>query len=202
VFIRLAWSNLLAIGPARFVCYCCGSTVGGREGYFATTTDIQNLQARIYICPFCTRPTLLVGATDRGDNGIFEVRVQEPGASYGPDVENLSDDVKGIYGEARRCLTVEANAAAVMLCRKLLMHIAVERGAQAGESFVFYIDYLLANGFISANNRDWVDRIRTLGNEANHTITAHSRGDAETIIEFSAMLLKTIYEYPARAQKP
>ena len=33
-----------------------------------------------------------------------------------------------IWGEVRTCLGAGANVAAVMLCRKLLFHIAVEHG--------------------------------------------------------------------------
>ena len=40
------------------------------------------------------------------------------------------------------------------------------------------------------------DKIRKLGNEANHEIMIGNREDAKKIIQFSTMLLKTNYEYP------
>ena len=88
-----------------------------------------------------------------------------------------------------------------MLCRKLLMHVAVERGATAGESFESYVKYLVDNGYVAPSNKDWVDSIRTIGNEANHELAARTDEEAKTLLEFAEMLLKTVYEYPARAKK-
>jgi hypothetical protein len=37
-------------------------------------------------------------------------------------------------------LTVSAFTSAVLTCRKLLMHLAVEKGAQPGKSFLEYVE--------------------------------------------------------------
>ena len=50
------------------------------------------------------------------------------------------------------------------------MHIAVAQGAKASISFVEYVDYLVNNHFAPPNSKDWVDKIRSHGNEANHEI--------------------------------
>ncbi len=78
------------------------------------------------------------------------------------------------------------------------MNIAVEQGATAGGSFVSYVEYLASGGFIPPNGRQWVDHIRKKGNEATHEIALMSRGDAEELILFLEMLLKFIYEFPAK----
>jgi hypothetical protein len=79
------------------------------------------------------------------------------------------------------------------------MHIAVHAGAPAGESFVSYVDYLVANHYAPPNSKDWIDKIRSHGNEANHEIVIKPQADAEEIMTFLEMLLKFIYEFPARA---
>ena len=76
------------------------------------------------------------------------------------------------------------------------MHVAVDLGADKNKKFIDYIDYFEKEGYISKNARSWVDKIRKLGNEANHEIMIGNKEDAKKIIEFSAMLLKTNYEYP------
>jgi len=78
------------------------------------------------------------------------------------------------------------------------MNIAVGQGANEGESFVAYIEYLAASGFIPPNGGAWVDHIRTKGNEATHEIAVMSQEDAEELIAFTEMLLKFIYEFPSR----
>jgi hypothetical protein len=97
-------------------------------------------------------------------------------------------------------MTVTAYTSVVMLCRKLLMHISVERGAQTGQTFESYVDYLVGNGYVAPTNKAWVDKIRTIGNEANHELASRSEEEAKTLLEFSEMLLKTVYEYPERAK--
>ena len=79
------------------------------------------------------------------------------------------------------------------------MHIAVNAGATAGESFVSYVNFLVANHYAPPKSTDWIDKIRSHGNEANHEIVLKSREDAEEIMTFLEMLLKFIYEFPARA---
>jgi hypothetical protein len=78
------------------------------------------------------------------------------------------------------------------------MHIAVAKGAKAGKTFIEYVDYLADNHYVPPSSRDWVDHIRKKGNEANHEIVIMKSEDAEELLLFIAMLLKFIYEFPAR----
>jgi hypothetical protein len=78
------------------------------------------------------------------------------------------------------------------------MHIAVDRGAKDGQTFLQYIEYLAANGFVPPNGKGWVDHIRKKGNEANHEIVLMKQEDAADLINFTEMLLKFIYEFPSR----
>jgi len=45
-----------------------------------------------------------------------------------------------------------------------------------------------------------VDHIREKGNEATHEILLMSREDAEDLIEFTEMLLRVVYEFPAKVK--
>lgn len=142
----------------------------------------------IYICHHCTRPTF-----------IDDYERQFPGVPFGKQVDHIEDDkVSKIYAEARRCTSAGSYTAAVMCCRKILMHVAVDKGADEGKSFREYVNYLSEN-CLPKNAKGWVDKIRTLANDMNHEIILASKDDAEHMVEFSEMLLKLIYEYPARA---
>jgi hypothetical protein len=147
-----------------------------------------DVQATIYICHQCKNPTYF---STRGS--------QTPGIAYGKDVEHVPvQDVSPLYNEARMCMSVNAYTAAILCCRKLLMNIAVAQGAKDGQRFAEYVDYLSDNGYLPPNGKKWVDAIRKKGNEATHEITIMDRADAEELIEFTEMLLRFIYEYPAR----
>ena len=80
------------------------------------------------------------------------------------------------------------------------MNIAVEKGDTPGKRFIVYVDYLAANHYIPPGGEEWVDHIRDKGNEATHEILLMNKEDAETLIEFTEMLLKFVYEFPAKVK--
>ena len=82
------------------------------------------------------------------------------------------------------------------------MHLAVEKGAPTGKSFLEYVEYLAQKGYVPPDGKGWVDHIRKKGNEANHEIKIMSEADAKDLIAFSEMLLKFVYEFPAKVPPP
>jgi len=145
----------------------------------------------VYICSFCGKPTFFES------NGK-----QFPGVAFGDTVDSLPPDVASLYNEARFSMTVNAFTSAVLTCRKLLMHLAVEKGAPAGGSFLDYVEYLAQKGYVPPDGKGWVDHIRKKGNEANHEIKIMLEADAKDLIQFSEMLLKFMYEFPAKVPPP
>jgi hypothetical protein len=76
------------------------------------------------------------------------------------------------------------------------MHLAVEKGAQHGQSFADYVTYLADQGYVPPDGRAWVDHIRKKGNDANHEIALMTKEEAEELISFLEMLLKFMFEFP------
>ena len=183
----MEWTNPATLHSIEFTCGYCGKVVATRMGFYAG--DAQ--QCSIRICPHCTKPTYFDVAANQ----------QIPGVAPGSEVGSLPDDVGSLYREARNCIAVSSYTAAVLACRKLLMHLAVSQGAPEGQSFVSYVDYLAAQGYVPPNGRAWVDHIRTKGNEANHEIKLMGKNDAEELIVFAEMLLKFMFEFPGRIPK-
>lgn len=99
-------------------------------------------------------------------------------------------------------MSVSAHTATALLCRKLLMYVAVEKGAEEGKSFQYYVTYLADNHYVPPDGRAWVDHIRVRGNDATHQITIIAREDAEQLVIFTAMLLRQIYEFAGRLKPP
>ncbi len=143
----------------------------------------------IAICHNCNRPT------------YFYPGGQVPGPLIGATVKGVPGDVGKLYDEARKSYGVSAFTASIMASRKIIMHIAVSRGAEEGLSFQKYVEYLDAKHFIPPDGKEWVDHIRTKGNEANHEIVIMKQSDAEDLIIFIEGLLKFIYEFPSRVRK-
>jgi hypothetical protein len=91
--------------------------------------------------------------------------------------------------------------AAVLICRKMLMNIAVQEKAKPGLRFIEYVEYLANNGYVPPNGKVWVDHIRKKGNEATHEIAIMKQEDAKDLLGFLEMLLRFIYEFPALIPK-
>lgn len=187
--ISIRWSKIEVFSSRTFKCGYCGADIASEKGFFGQSDN--NVNVFIRICHKCSRPTFI------DFDGL-----QYPGVAFGEDVSDIPDkSVETLYDEARRCIGVSAFTSAVLACRKLLMHIAVAKGADEGKAFIHYVDYLASNNYVPPDAREWVDHIRAKGNEANHEITIISREDAEELISFCEMLLKMIYEFPAAVKR-
>jgi len=121
---------------------------------------------------------------------------------FGKQVPNIDSlEIEKLYNEARGSFSSGAYTASAMCCRKLLMNLAVSKGANENSSFNYYVGYLETNNYLPNGTKDWVDIIRTKGNEATHEIALSSQDEAEEILKFSEMLLRLIYEFPNMALK-
>lgn len=178
------WHNAAGVGGKKFTCGFCGHLVGPSFGY-----TYGKPFRKIFICPTCDKPT------------FFDANDQKPAPLLGNKVENVPEEINRLYDEARACTSVSAYTAAVMACRKILMHIAVDKGADAGRPFIQYVEYLSDNHYVPPGGKEWVDHIRNKANEANHDIVIMAKEDAHNLITFCEMLLKFIYEFPEKIPK-
>ncbi len=193
----MVWPNSGKFTTSKYRCGHCGEQIASEIG-FEAVYEYRSPAGKtfanktyIYICHNCFAPTYF---SPKGK--------QIPGALYGDDVDHLESDVEGIYREARLSYQAGAYTASVLCCRKLLLNIAVSKGAGEGLSFKKYVEWLNAEGYLPKDADSWVDSIRDKGNEATHEIPDMKREDAELLINFLEMLLKLIFEYPKKAPSP
>lgn len=175
----MPWRQSQTVTSKQYTCGYCANIIASSIGYYSDSGHI------IYICPHCDNPTYFTYAGS-----------QYPDVAPGNDVNNLPENVAALYKEARNCVAASSYTGAVLLCRKLLMNIGVQQGAEEGKPFIYYISYLADQGYIPPNGRGWVDHIRQKGNEATHEIALMNKADCEDLISFSEMLMKFIYEFP------
>ncbi len=173
------WRQLFR--EVSYTCGHCGVFVSTTKGWSAIAGARE--LTRISLCTRCGRPT------------FFDAAGQIPAVPFGKLLEHLPDNVMVLYDEARK-IAGASPTASVLACRKLLMHIAVEKGAKPGEKYEAYVDFLAKEGYIPPDGKKWVDQIRRKGNEANHEIVIMTRKDAERLLTFVEMLLSFVYEFP------
>ncbi|WP_299775525.1 DUF4145 domain-containing protein [uncultured Pseudoteredinibacter sp.] len=167
-----------------YSCGYCGTKVSGAVvSYYDWNTQLGDTQRNKWLlCPNCTRPSV------KFNNSVF------PGSPFGPEVQGLPEEVDGSYNEARRCMEVNAFTAAELICRKILMHVAADKGAKEGESFAFYLDYLEQQGYVTPPMKGWVDLIRQHGNKSTHKLDSPEKERAQSTVMFTAELLRLVYE--------
>ncbi|MCB7130400.1 MAG: DUF4145 domain-containing protein [Candidatus Brocadiales bacterium] len=184
--MKLDWQNRASLPPKDYVCGHCAKDINSRVGYLALS-GASGIGACVYLCHRCGRPTFF----DVDDK-------QYPGAKFGYSVEGIGDEsVEKLYEEARNCVAANAFTGAVLCCRKLLMNIAVSKGAKEEKNFIKYVEYLSEKNYIPPDAKQWVDHIRKMGNEATHDIRIISKHEAEELLSFMGILLKVIFEFPA-----
>lgn len=185
------WEESTNLVSRSYTCGYCGTSLASNRGWRARLGPHGTVGGYIYVCHKCDRPTFF----DKENK-------QAPGVVFGEPVSDIPDKtVEQLYNEARSTTGAGAYTAAVLCCRKLLMHIAVSKGAVSGDTFINYVQFLADKNYIPPDARDWVDHIRKKGNEANHEITIMGRYDAEELLSFCSMLLKVIFEFPATVKR-
>lgn len=114
--------------------------------------------------------------------------------------EGLASTELAVWTEIRECLGIGAYTSAVMMCRKMLFHLAVSNGLPAKDSkgrapnFTEATKHLESEGIITSRMRPWVDRIKDIGNEANHELEAIGEKEALDVARFTEQLLRLSFE--------
>jgi hypothetical protein len=138
------WNNIYDVSEWRYHCGACGERTTGHFGIWQLTQD-GGVRARVVICSHCGCPTYFQSTTQT-----------YPKPRYGQPVEGITNQgVLSLYSEARHCTSYGAFTSAVMLCRKILMHVAVSLGAKPNQSFKEYVDYLDGEGYTPPKGKEW-----------------------------------------------
>ena len=186
------YDGFKSVPSSTFTCGYCGSTIGPNKGigitaaHYINSKRVDSIVGYLYECPVCHNPSFY----------HLKSETVVPGAKPGREVSNLPDDIANLYNECRICHANGCFTAAEMVARKLLMHIAVEKGAEENLTFKKYVEYLDENNYIPPNGKAWVDFIRTTANESNHEIIIKDKDESEKVMAFLSTLLIVIYELP------
>ncbi|WP_424945919.1 DUF4145 domain-containing protein [Candidatus Spongiihabitans sp.] len=174
-----------------YTCGYCGTKVSGAVvAYYDWKGPAQNHYSNKWLlCTSCTRPSAKFNS------------IVSPGLPFGPSIQGLPDEVGASYNEARRCMEVNAYTAAELICRKILMHVAADKGAKEKGSFDSYLTYLAEKGYVTPPMKGWVDLIRQHGNKSTHKLDSPEEERAQSTVMFTAELLRLVYEMEFMANK-
>lgn len=122
-----------------YTCARCDKKISGLVAASYQEPDEQEkTPVKWLLCPNCADGSVLAL-----DGNVY------PGVPFGPKVEGLPIEVSEAYAEARRCMSVNAFTSCEQMCRKILMHVAVQKGEKEGRSFSDYLSYLETQGYVT-----------------------------------------------------
>jgi hypothetical protein len=177
----------------RHLPYHCGACGQSMNGRIVASLQRSSDNAAISWC-VCTckkeEPAILVHKDG-------EVVRQLPEASEFTPGENWPADLEQLYDEATKAFAAGAYTACVMVCRKVLMVCACHEGATDGEPFVQYVKHITDTVLTFPKAKDSIDKIRMIGNEANHSVKFVTREEAKRAMSIVTYMLNTIYSLPA-----
>lgn len=167
-------------------CGNCGDGVAA--SIVQTGSNMGGLpQTAWLMCPSCHEGSV------RTENGAVW-----PVAPAGGSVAHLPEDVAQAWREARTTHAVAAYTASEMMCRKILMHLAVDvAGSKSGGTFKSYIEDLDKAGHVNPGLRPSIEKVKDRGNAANHDLPASDEADSLVTLKITEHLLRGIYEIPA-----
>ena len=188
-----SWGSDIDSRP--FICSFCGADSSATKGWLMSVRHRSNMRNEmmgyirsIHVCQRCFQPTY-----------INEDGKQFPSMKFGTSIPHLPKEINSLYEEARRGMGAGNHASVAMCCRVLLMHIAVDLGADKNKKYAWYIQWLLDDHHVPVKWKSWVDKIKNVGNEVNHEIPQISEEDAEMVLKFTEALLRILFEYSAIA---
>lgn len=187
------WVNLKKkdISTKTITCPYCNVRVQAESNTRIIDAETGAIKYHIHKCPECFMPVII---------GLDGKIIPQSQILPFDDVRYLPASIEKLYIECRKCYLNECYHSVIMVARTLLMHVAVDKGDGTGKSFAQYIGYFETNGFIGSQNKEWVDKIRTIGNKYVHQLDEATAEDAQKVIMFIKQLLGNLYEMPQLAR--
>jgi hypothetical protein len=189
------FSNLAQAVPLnpQYRDYCCGSCGKNTSGRVLCDLTRVTDGAKVQWC---------VCACERMEPAVFVSKdgvdsMQQPMPRKFHADPNWPHDLAQLYEEAAVSFAAGAYTSASMVCRKLLMATACQEGDTDGKNFAQYVDYVTNVALTYPKAKASIDKIRDIGNDANHKIDFVTPADAEKAMQIVTYMLTALYSLPA-----
>lgn len=191
----MAWGHVLAFRD----CPWCGLRDAHMRLLFQDAA-VEPAAGRIRLwsvvaCPRCAGAILLE------TNGQNEVPPKVKGVvpeddRIGRQVGYLPDDVARFYSDAQRVLDAGVPDGAAVQLRKTLEAAAAHVGVKEG-TLVARIEKLIAQGLVTKQFGEVLDRVRKVGNVGAHASDETvDQSTAEQALRFTTQVLRNLFEIP------
>lgn len=174
----------------QYVCGACAQSTNGRVvAEIQRASDGATVSWCVCSCPR-QEPAVLVERAGQVITQLPEAREFQVG-------DNWPAELAQLYEEAAKSYAAGAYTSATMVCRKLLMVCACQEGATDGKPFTEYVSHVTDNVLTFPKAKDAIDKIRTIGNDANHSVRFVGREDAKRAMSIVTYMLNSMYSLPS-----
>lgn len=173
----------------QYVYYTCGHCGAPVHGCFVVLSKRNEGSRHAYALCGCGKGTAL--ALTSGTTVVE----QWPAPRDYYASKDWPDEVQPLFNEAAESYRAGAYTAAAMVCRKILMVTSHLEDASPNESFKYYVDYLAGEVLTFPRATKAIDRIRDIGNAANHEPDLVEKPDAEDAMRITKYLLDSLYAF-------
>lgn len=181
--------NLVFPRHDSWLCGACGSMTNGR----IVCDLIRQSDGAIVKWCLCSCERAEPTITVEKDAMILS---QHPQAREFHSEVAWPDDLRQLFDEAAIAYAAGAYTAAAMVARKILMACAYRHGADEGRNFSDYVEYITNDVLVFPGARESINKIRTIGNDANHRLEFVQKDAAYTSLKIVSYILRTIYSLP------
>jgi len=116
----------------------------------------------------------------------------------------IPKQIRGDFAEAKKCWYADAYKGVVVLCRRVMQQVAVDKGA-SGQNLFDQINDMLSQGLITNSLHDAAHEVRHFGNFGAHprddNLDDISRDDAKVVIGIVEQFLIDLFVRPADTAK-
>jgi hypothetical protein len=154
-------------------------------------------------CESCKNFILVIGLKNAG-TAEFNLMAAYPMGKPKDDVDaSVPKQIADDFSEAIRCRWIDANRAAVVMCRRAIQASAIALDAK-GDQLVRQIENLFKAGKITEPLKDFAHEVRLTGNDGAHPdkdgLKDVTEKDADDMIEFTREFLHHVYVMPAKLE--
>lgn len=166
-------------------------------------------QVSVFVCYNCKRGVVVIEeqVIDETTAGRIPYTGKYQGKHWWPlpDTELTLDipiDIAEVFTEASMALMARCPRASLVMARRTLEAIVVDKGETKGDLFE-RLKNLKDKGSLHPDLWIWADKIRKIGNLGAHydPINKVTSEEAEKVLSFVRELLKYLYEIPANIQR-
>ncbi len=165
----------------------------------------------VLLCRHCNQGTVVVEekwvadhpAREKASGGSISYR----GIHWWPLPEvsvsgDIPEEIASAFTEATKTLYADCPRAAVVMARRTLEAVTVDKGETQGSLFD-RLKKLAAKSVLSPDLADWAQEVRLIGNTGAHydPLNQATLGEASELVGFLRELLRYLYELPAELKR-